>query len=161
MTNGRRIAQTGGTVFSFLALWVVIADSAAPAELLMGGVAALAAAALGRWVAHHVAGAGFRAVWLRHLPGIAWSTVTDCWSLTVAVVHAARGHDVTGHFTEVPFELGDDDRSSARRAFVTVTTSMMPNSYVVGFDRDRGSVIVHELVGSGDAPVAADLTQAR
>ena len=51
-----------------------------------------------------------------------------------------------GRFVAVPFDVGPrSPRGTARRAVMAAAGSLAPNTYVLGFDRDEGVVLVHQL----------------
>ncbi len=78
----------------------------------------------------------------------------DCWTLTRALLVRPVGRAPAGRLRRVPFEVGTDTGADlGRRTVATVGTSLQPNTYVVGFDRARDHVLVHELVDDGDEPV--------
>jgi multisubunit Na+/H+ antiporter MnhE subunit len=131
-----------------LGLWLLFVDTLAPAEVLVGlGAAALAAlAALG---IHAYGGTRFRfhVRWLLLLRDVPANTLRDCVTLGVVLWrHLIRGERARGAFRTIPFPIHDDPTAAAWRAFVAATTSVAPNTYVIRFDRERATVIVHQLV---------------
>ncbi|HVM19468.1 MAG TPA: Na+/H+ antiporter subunit E [Egibacteraceae bacterium] len=140
------------------ALWIAVTGSLAGPDVVTGAVVAAAVAVLSTWAVNHIAPPGLQRRWLHHLPTVAWTCVTDTVVLTRVLVSRLCGRPVSGRFVELSFEHGDAPSDAARRAFVTVTTSAMPNTYVVGFDRRRGTIVVHELHATDDPPIAEELT---
>ena len=131
-----------------LGLWLLFVDTLALAEVLVGlGAAALAAlAALG---IHTYGGTRFRfqVRWLLLLRDVPVNTLRDCATLGVVLWrHLIRGERARGAFRTIPFPIHDGPTSAAWRAFVAGATSIAPNTYVIRFDRERGTVIVHQLV---------------
>src|SRR5690348_9991871 len=125
-------------------LWLLFVCQFHAHELLTGaGAAALAASAT-----EAVRGCEHP----RFLPHIQWlmqswrlpfEIVRDC-GLLIRNLFDRR----TGHFEVVPFEGGGDDaRSVARRALATFYTSLPPNTFVIGIDRDRNTMVLHRLEG--------------
>jgi multisubunit Na+/H+ antiporter MnhE subunit len=132
-----------------LVLWMLMASTLDPMELLAGALgAAIAATAVEVVRRQRIAPLRPRPSWL--LRG---------WSLPIrvfaefGVVLAALWRKVVlrrpvhGVFRAVPFEVGGrDSRSIARRAAVTMAASLAPNRYIIDFDSREGRVLVHELV---------------
>jgi multisubunit Na+/H+ antiporter MnhE subunit len=134
-----------------LGWWMMLVDSPAYVEALAGLVAAAIAALLLLCVLL-LSGIRFRPrlrwiLWLRHIPwGILHDTVI---LLTVLWRRLARKERPQSVFYLVRFPTGGDDpESAARRAFATAATALAPNTYLIGFDRERGVTLVHQLVPS-------------
>jgi multisubunit Na+/H+ antiporter MnhE subunit len=140
-------------------LWLLFAGRLTAGEvvaaLLAGVVAAVAGAALRRSLGHRHPGARR---WARHLPRMLALAVRDCGVLTVELVRTLRGLPPRSALRAVPFEVGGDDPDDVgRRVLTTVGLTLQPNSIVLGFDRERGVVHVHELVPTAGSPVPPDL----
>ncbi len=91
--------------------------------------------------------------WLRHLAHLPWRVLADCGIVAAALGRRLIGSDVAGSFHTVPFAAGGDDpEAAARRALVTAGVSLAPNTYVVAIDRERGELLVHQLVPSREPP---------
>lgn len=130
-------------------LWLLFVDTLAKEELVLGAIAAAAAATAADIVrAQDLVRFRMRARWLLGLTGLPKQTVTDSWLLAVALWRQLRHPgSVRGLFRVLPFPVeGDDARANARRALVTGVISIAPNSYVVGIERDEGCMLVHQLV---------------
>ena len=92
----------------------------------------------------------------RRLPG---RVLADC-----AVVAAAlwrrlvRRERRGGILREILFDVGGDDdaRALARRALVITNLSLAPNTYVVALDKEKGMLLVHQLVPSREPPGRSD-----
>jgi multisubunit Na+/H+ antiporter MnhE subunit len=131
-----------------LGLWLLFVDSLAPAEVLVGlGAAAVAAlAALG---IHAYGGPRFRfrVRWLLLLHDVPASTLRDCATLGgVLWRRLIRGERARGAFRTIPFPIHDGPTPAAWRAFVVGATSIAPNTYPIRFDRERDTIIVHQLM---------------
>lgn len=132
-----------------MAFWVIIDYSILRAELLAGA----AAAALSAFVAElacYQAGVRFhmRAKWLLpafRLPG---EVVRDTLIVFGALARRLlRGEAPDSGFREVPVRFGDDSHAGVtRRVLLLGGRSLAPNTFVAGIDRDRGAMIVHQLV---------------
>ena len=131
-----------------LGLWLLFVDTLALAEVLVGlGAAALAAlAALG---IHAYGGTRFRfqVRWLLLLRDVPASTLRDCATLGVVLWrHLIRGERARGAFRTIPFPIHEGPTAAAWRAFVASAMAIAPNTYVIRFDRERDTVIAHQLV---------------
>ena len=132
-----------------LAFWVIIDYSILRAELLAGA----AAAALGAFVAElacYQAGVRFhmRARWLLPALRLPGEVVRDTLIVFGALARRLlRGQQPDGAFREVPVRFGDDSPEGVtRRVLLVGGRSLAPNTFVAGIDRDRGTMIVHQLV---------------
>jgi multisubunit Na+/H+ antiporter MnhE subunit len=129
--------------------WLLLVDTLQLDELLVGAVAAAAAATVATAV-HRRGYMRFRprAAWLLETPYLAAEIVTDCGLLAGALWRRlARRERVGGVTIRVPFHHGGDTgRDGARRALVNFAVSLTPNSYVVDMDPEGDSLLVHQLV---------------
>jgi len=130
-------------------IWLLLVDTIAWEELLVGAVAA----SLSATVALAVHRQGYirfspRAVWLRELPALVGDVIVDCGLLAGALWRRLiLRQTVGGVMIRVPFHYGGDNgRDGARRALVNFAVSLTPNSYVVDIDPDADSLLVHRLV---------------
>ncbi len=71
----------------------------------------------------------------------------------------AAGRRLHGAYRWLPFAAGqpDDSGDATRRALATWYGSFTPSSYVVGFDAERGAMVVHELPAGGPTPAGSAL----
>ncbi len=143
-------------VVFMLGWWLMIVDSPAYFEVLAGLAAGVIAALL---LLRVLLQSGIRfsprqrwLFWLRHIP---WSIIHDTAMLLVVLWRRlVRQERPQSAFRLVRFPIGSDDpHSAARRAFATAATALAPNTYVIGFDRERGDALVHQL--APDAPEQA------
>jgi len=123
-----------------LAFWIALTDNTRPWELLVGGVCAVVAAVCG--IVVHRAGGGEFAIeprWLRHVPGILWSIVSE----SLLVMRAALSPTPPrGRMRAVPCgALGE-----GALAVASSLGSAAPNLYVVAEDEAQGVLLIHELV---------------
>ena len=152
-------SRRAGAVFLFawllilFGLWLWLVDTLSLPELLVGPVAALISAAVTLGV-RNKSGARFllRPRWLRWFAHLPLGVLRDSAVVLAALWrHLARRERVPGVFRVVECPLtGDDPQSASRRALATALTSVTPNTYVIGIDRERGVVLIHQLVP--DAP---------
>ncbi len=138
-------------------LWLAFVDTLDRHELLLGlGAAALGATAQELVNAQDLVRFRLEPGWLRDLRLLPRQVVTDSWLLTVVLVRQlAGGRAAAGAFRTVPFgaPAEDDARANARKALVTAAVSLTPNTYVVGIEGEDGTMLVHQLVPTADAPV--------
>jgi multisubunit Na+/H+ antiporter MnhE subunit len=132
-----------------MGFWVSVDDSIGLAELLVGA----GAAALGAFVAEL---AGYQAAtqfrmrieWVVPALRLPWQVLRD----TVIVFGAlckrlARGEQPASGFRELPVRPGDDSPEGVtRRVLLVGANSLAPNTFVLGIDRDRDVMVVHQLV---------------
>jgi multisubunit Na+/H+ antiporter MnhE subunit len=132
-----------------MALWVWVDDTLLAAELAVGaGVAALGAglAELAQYQAS--SRIRIRSDWLGKAVTLPWQVGRD----TVVVLSAlARqlllGREPESGFEEIPVSWGDDsDEGVTRRALLIGATSLAPNTFALGIDRERETMFVHRLV---------------
>lgn len=132
-----------------MGLWTAVDDSVGLAELGAGAGAAALGALLAE-VAGYQADTRFRMRigWLGsavRLPGqVAGDTLLVFGALWRLCVH---GEQPDSGFRERPVRYGDDsDEGVTRRVLLVGANSLAPNTIVVGIDRDRDVMVVHELV---------------
>lgn len=144
-------------------LWLAFVDTFARQEVIAGLVAAAVAATAAELVrSQELVRFRLDPRWLRGLPGLPWQVLRDTWLLTVALWRHCTGHPVRGVFRVVPFPSeADDNRSTARRALVTVLASVAPNTVVVGVEGDEGELLVHQLVPQPGSPVPPSMLEDR
>lgn len=143
----------------FFGLYLLLACKLGWDELVVG---AAAAATLGATAATVVAQAGDlhyrpRPGWLRLVLRLPWQILRDCGVVALALWKRVTRQSVGGVFRTIPFDAGGDDSvSAARRALVTACVSIAPNTYVVGIDRQRGILLVHQMIRSSEPPGSGD-----
>jgi multisubunit Na+/H+ antiporter MnhE subunit len=134
------------------ALWLALVDTVVWPELVTGAVAA-AIAANGAVLVR-----GQRQLLLR--PRAAWllsagrpllGTVTDLRPLLGALWRrGVRRRDERGELVEVPYAaVADEPGPAAHRVLTQALGSLAPNTVVVGVDRERRTMLVHQLVPTG------------
>lgn len=136
-----------------VSLWIALDYSVGPAELLAGAGAAAIAALLAE-LATYQAAARFRlrprwlvqALWL---PGaVAADMVTVYAALWRRLV---RGEQPRSAFVAKPVRPGGGSALDVtRRVLLIGARSLAPNAFALGIDRDAGTIVMHELVSSGD-----------
>jgi multisubunit Na+/H+ antiporter MnhE subunit len=132
-----------------MSFWVMIDDSVNADELLAGaGVAALAA--LFAELVTYQAATRFlmRIRWLAPALSLPGQVARD-----LVIVYAAlwrrliRGEQPPSAFLERPARSGDDTPAGlTRRTLLVGGTSVAPNTFALGIDRERDVMVVHQLV---------------
>ena len=135
-----------------MSFWVILDDSIALDELLAGAAAAVLAATLAELVGHQAATRfRMRAGWVVPALGLPGQVVRD----TVVVFAAlwrrlAHGEQPPSGFREIPARFGDDsDEGVTRRVLLVGGRSVAPNTFVLGIDKERDVMVVHQLVNEG------------
>jgi multisubunit Na+/H+ antiporter MnhE subunit len=134
-----------------MSFWVILDDSLALDELLAGAGAAALGASLAE-LAGHQSGTRLRVriEWLARalrLPAqVARDTVIVFVALWQRLVH---GQEPASGFREVPTRFGDATaEGKTRRALLVGGLSVAPNTFVLGIDKDRDVMVIHQLVAS-------------
>jgi multisubunit Na+/H+ antiporter MnhE subunit len=116
-------------------------------------VVGVIAAALGATAAEAVQAQGLvqgriKLRWLAGLGPLPWRVVKQTWKVFALLVRAgARRERVQGAFRcEISPHTGDHPADEARRALYKIEASLAPNTYVVGYDDETGTMLLHELV---------------
>jgi hypothetical protein len=139
-----RAAVTAFVAWAVLSgVWLLYVGAHTKTEAIAGALAALLATALGAALARHgLLRYGLDARWLVPAAALPWHVLRDFVLISLALL---RGRPEGAWATlELPAR-GDDRRSAGRRAIVGVFGTIAPNAYVVDFDRERGTVLVHQL----------------
>jgi multisubunit Na+/H+ antiporter MnhE subunit len=141
-------------------LWLAFVNTLAVAEVALGLVAAAVAATASELVrSQDLVRFRMDPRWLRGLHRLPWQVLRDCWVLAVALWRRCAGRPVHGAFRALPFPVERDDaRSAARRALVTGTVSLTPNTYVVGCEGD-GVILLHQLVPEPGSPIPPSMLE--
>ncbi len=132
-----------------MSFWVMIDDSVETDELLAGAGAAALAAVFAELVTYQAATRfRMRIGWLGpalRLPGqVVGDTIIVYRALWRRLVH---GEQPPSAFLELPARFGDDTPEGVtRRTLLVGGTSLAPNTFVLGLDRERDVMVVHRLV---------------
>jgi multisubunit Na+/H+ antiporter MnhE subunit len=137
-----------------MSFWVMLDDSINFDELLAGAGAAALAATLAEVVTYQ-AGVRFRmriewVVPALRLPG---EVVRDMVTVYAALWRRlAHGEQPASAFLELPARFGDDSPEGVtRRTLLIGGTSVAPNTFALGLDKDRDVMVVHRLVAGRPA----------
>jgi multisubunit Na+/H+ antiporter MnhE subunit len=132
-----------------MSFWVMLDDSIRTDELLVGAGAAALAALLAELVTYQAAARfRMRIEWLvpaLSLPGqLVRDTVVVYRVLWRRLVH---GEQPPSAFKELPTRFGDDSPEGVtRRVLLIWGTSVAPNTFALGIDKDSDVMVVHRLV---------------
>jgi multisubunit Na+/H+ antiporter MnhE subunit len=143
----------------FTGLWFLYTSTLEFWELIAG----LAAAMLATIAAAVVWGEAFerfspRPAWLLYFLTEPWYAIEGSWALLRALLRRVLGKKSEAHFKVVSLDAGGDDyESRARRALITVLTTIPPNFVVIGIDRARGLMLIHQVSPTGTPWVAKQL----
>jgi multisubunit Na+/H+ antiporter MnhE subunit len=132
-----------------LAFWVMIDDSISTDELLAGAGAAALAALLAEVVTYQAATRfRMRIKWLVPALSLPGQVVSDMVTVYAALWRRlVHGEQPPSTFLEVSARFGDDTPEGVtRRTLLIGGTSVAPNTFVLGIDRERDVMVVHRLV---------------
>lgn len=134
-------------VASYL-LWLLFADSTAPAELVVG----VAAATIATWGVQAVevrrlAQLAPRARWLARALWLPWYVLVDTGRILAVLLRQLVRHEPAHSLLfATPYDAnGDEDEAATKRALAIAYTTMTPNSIVIGVDTSRGLLFFHQL----------------
>ncbi len=135
-------------------LWLLYVGPPNRSELVTGAAASLLAAVASESVRGQNLARYYPAThWVFLLRRLPVDVLRDCGRLTGALARwlFLAALPASG-FNEIEFPAGGGDaRSEARRALAGGALSLPPNSYVIGFDRERNRILLHNLTPSRDA----------
>jgi multisubunit Na+/H+ antiporter MnhE subunit len=157
-SRSRTVRAWAGWWLVLAALYALLADNPMLPEIVTGAVAA-AIGATGAVLVRRE----------RHLfvrPRLRWlrGAVRPVLGLARDVVPLTRALVVTGvlrrpsrsTLTEIPFDATDTEpEEAAYRALTELLGSLAPNTIVVDIDRERGSLLAHQLEPTSDPARAA------
>ena len=150
----RRAARWLAWWVLMMSFWVAIDDSLQPDELLAGAGAAALAALAAEVVTYQAAvRLHVRPRWLLAAARLPGDVARDTWLVFGALLRMlARRQPPDSEFAELPVRYGDDTpRGETRRVLLAWQRSLAPNVFVLGMDAERDVMVVHRLVGPGQA----------
>ncbi len=134
-----------------MSLWVWIDDSIALPELLVGAGVAVMGALFVELLQHQAASEiRIRVEWLARARSIPFQVARDLVVVFGALFRkVAWGVDPPSSLEELSVRAGGDSAATAtRRTLLVMGTSVAPNTFALGVDQERGTMIVHRLVSS-------------
>jgi multisubunit Na+/H+ antiporter MnhE subunit len=143
---------------ALMVLYLALVDTRQYPELVLGGVVAAVGATAARAVrnARPLPPLPLRTL-ARHLPGALLRLILDTAIVFRFAARRLRGSTSRGTLIAVPFRSGGDGAEDvARRALTESLGSMGPNQIVIGIDRERNLLVVHQLARD---PERADLLE--
>jgi multisubunit Na+/H+ antiporter MnhE subunit len=132
-----------------MSFWVILDDSIALDELLAGAGAAALAASLAELVSYQAATRfRMRVEWLVPALSLPGQVVRDTATVFAALWRRlARGEQPPSGFREIPARFGDASAEGVtRRVLLVGGRSVAPNTLVLGLDKERDVMVVHQLV---------------
>jgi multisubunit Na+/H+ antiporter MnhE subunit len=132
-----------------MSFWIILDDSIALDELLAGAGAAALAALLAEFAGYQAATRlRMRAEWLTPALQLPGQVARDAVIVFAALWRRlARGEQPRSGFRELPVQYGDDSvAGKTRRALLVGARSIAPNAFVLGIDRRRDAMVIHQLV---------------
>jgi multisubunit Na+/H+ antiporter MnhE subunit len=138
------------------ALYLLLVFKTESAEIVAGAVCgAIGATATNLVRTHGNVHFAWPRGWWRGLLRVPAAIVVDSGRLIVVLWRViVRREDVRGRSFTVPMRgvRGDSVEAVSRRALIKWIGSFSPNTLVMGFDEQRGDVLVHQLVPTDEPP---------
>ncbi|TDH61993.1 Na+/H+ antiporter subunit E [Dankookia rubra] len=137
----RRILPHPLIALGLLLSWLVLAGSASPGAVLLGGAIALA----GSWALASLAPPRLRLRRLAVLPGLLRDVLAEVVRSNVAVVRIILGRSVAGTrrpgFVHIPLDMRSPQGLAALACILTAT----PGTVWVEYDSTEGTMLLHVL----------------
>ncbi|HLX75157.1 MAG TPA: hypothetical protein VKR26_10485 [Terriglobales bacterium] len=155
----KAITFSGVEFLFLLGLWMLFVSTTQHAELVAG----VCAAGMGAVADGVVKAQGFakfrpRGQWLWLFSWEPWYVLTGSAAILWALLKRLAGKKSEAQFRVVPFRAGGDDaESAARRALAITLTTIPPNFIVVGIDKKRNLMLVHQVSPTGTPLVTKKL----
>ena len=133
----------------FFVFYMLLAGVLVRAEIIMGAVAAAISASVAELVRVQDARQFQpRLRWVLRAYRLPPAILADCGVVFVALWrHVVKGEEIRGAFRAFRHPVGGQGaRAAGRRALLNAAISITPNTYVVGIDEDKETVLVHQLV---------------
>jgi multisubunit Na+/H+ antiporter MnhE subunit len=130
-----------------LGLWMLFVSNTHASEAVVGVVAA-AIGVIADAVVKRRRLVGFfpNLRWISLIFWQPWYAIDGSWAIFVALFKRLIGKESDALFRAVKFDLGgDDDQSETRRALAIAYMTMPPNFVVLGFDREKDLLLVHQV----------------
>jgi hypothetical protein len=137
---------------AMFAFYLALVDTRQHPELVLGAVVAAAGASAAVAIrSARPLRASLAPALLRVLPAAVWGLVSQSALVLGFLFRRLAGRRQRGRFRTAPFRGGGDGpRDVGRRALTEGLGSLGPNTIVVGIDRERDLIIVHQLAPRDD-----------
>jgi len=137
---------------AMFAFYLALVDTRQHPELILGAIVAAAGASAAVAIrSARPLRASLALELLRALPAAIWSLVSQSALVLGFLVRRLVGRRQRGRFRTAPFRGGGDEpRDVGRRALTEGLGSLGPNTIVVGIDRERDLIVVHQLARRDD-----------
>jgi multisubunit Na+/H+ antiporter MnhE subunit len=134
-----------------LVLWMLFVSQLQGAELVIGLFAAgIGAVADGVVKAHRFAKFQPRAQWVWMFSWEPWYVLTGSAAILWALARQLVGKKSEAQFRVLGFRAGgNDSKSAARRALALTLTTIPPNFIVVGIDKEKNFMLIHQVSPTG------------
>ena len=132
-----------------MSFWVIVDDSIALDELLVGAIAAALGALVAELVTHQAKTRfRMRIEWLIPALGLPRQVVRDTVIVFAALWRRlAHGQEPDSGFREVPARYGSETaEGKTRRVLLIGGRSVAPNAFALGIDAGRDVMLIHQLV---------------
>lgn len=129
-------------------MWILFVGNSSRSELVVGAICAL----LGAISDALVKASGFGRFYVRPQELmqsllVPWYILRDTVNVTVDSMRRALGGEGRSRWLELPYQRTKDVESDrADRALATALTTMSPNDIVVGIDRKKRRIYIHQLM---------------
>lgn len=130
-----------------LGLWMAFVSQVTKDELLVG-VATAAIGAVGDAIVKEKKFAKFKPKlsWLLLICWEPWYAIDGTWSTLKAIAEKLMGKPSKARFKAAKYDAnGEDAQSAAKRALAVAYMTIPPNFIIVGIDRDKGEVLIHQV----------------
>ncbi len=130
-----------------LGLWMAFVSNPKKDELLIGVAVALIGAVADAVVKKE----GFakfkpKFSWLMLIWWEPWYSITGTWSTLKAVAEKLMAKPSKAQFKAAKYDTtGEDDESAAKRALAVAYMTIPPNFIIVGIDKEKGEVLIHQV----------------
>jgi len=142
-----------------LALWMAFVSAVKIDEVLVGIPAAgLSAFADGVVKAKRFAKFRPEPQWLLFFFWQPWYALSGTWAIFVALGRHLLGKKSESQLRVVRFRAGGEDpESCARRALAIILTTIPPNFLVIGIDKEKDLMLIHQVSPTGTPDVTRRL----
>lgn len=140
-------------------IWMAYVSNPQRPEIIAGVGAAMMAAVADAVVKERRIVEFFpRVKWLALVFLESWYAVEGTWKIFLALFKRVLGKRSEADFAAIQFDPGgNDDASQARRALAVTYLTMTPTFVVIGIDRKKRKILLHQISPSGVPFIAKQL----